>query len=67
MKKYSRRLRNRTRDLLHKISRSIADAAEELGAGILTEDLKGVKRRKHSRRLDRRLRNFWLARKLQSQ
>ena len=65
LEKYSRRLRNRTRDLLHKISRKIVDTAIELAAGIIMENLRGIKRRKRSRLLNRRLHNFWPARRLQ--
>ena len=65
LEKYSRRLRNRTRDLLHKISRRIVDTAVKLGAGILMEDLRGIKRKRRGRSLNRRLHNFWPARRLQ--
>ncbi|MCD6356990.1 MAG: transposase [Thermoproteales archaeon] len=65
LEKYSRRLRNRTRDLLHKISRRIVDTAVKLGAGILMEDLRGIKRKRRRRSLNRRLHNFWPARRLQ--
>ena len=65
LEKYSRRLGNRVRDMLHKVSRSIVEAARGLGAGIIMEDLKGIKRKRRGRSLNRRLHNFWPARRLQ--
>jgi len=65
LEKYSRRLRNKTRDLLHKISRAIVNTAKELKAGIIMEDLNGIKRRNRGRSLNRRLHGFWPVRRLQ--
>ena len=65
LEKYSRRLRNRTRDMLHKISRVIVNMVRELKAGIIMEDLNGIKRRNRGRSLNRRLHGFWPVRRLQ--
>ena len=65
LEKYSRRLRNRTRDLLHKVSRTIVNTAKEFRAGIIMEDLNGIKRRNRGRSLNRRLHCFWPVRRLQ--
>jgi len=65
LEKYSRRLKNRTRDLLHKISRTIVDTARELRAGIIMEDLNGIKQKNNGRSLNRRLHGFWPVRRLQ--
>ena len=65
LEKYSRRLRNRTRDLLHKISRTIVNTARELKAGIIMEDLNGIKQKNRGKSLNRRLRGFWPVRCLQ--
>ena len=43
----------------------IVESARGLGAGIVMEDLKGIKRKRRGRSLNRRLHNFWPARKLQ--
>jgi len=65
LEKYSRRLRNRARDLLHKISRAIVDTAKVLDAGVIMEDLNGIKQKDRGRSLNRRLHGFWPVRRLQ--
>lgn len=65
LRKYSRRLRNRTRDLCHKIMRAMVDTAVGLKAGVIMEDLKGIKRRNRGRRMNKRLNGFWPVRRLQ--
>jgi len=66
LKKYNTRHRNRIRDLLHKLSRTIVNTAKQLDAGILMEDLKGIKQRiKYGKSMNRRLHQFWNPRRLQ--
>jgi len=65
LRKYSRRLRNRTRDLCHKVSKAVVDTAEELRAGVIMENLNGIKRKRMSRKMNRRLHGFWPVRRLQ--
>ena len=66
LEKYSRRLRNRTKDLLHKVSKVIVETAEELKTGVIMEDLRGIKRKNRGKSLNRRLHGFWPVRRLQS-
>jgi len=65
MKKYSRRERNKVKDLCHKLSRSIVAFAKEYGLGIVMENLKGIRRRiDYGRKMNRRL-HSWSFRRLQ--
>jgi len=63
LEKYSRRERNRIRDLLHKASRLIVNMTK--GKGIVLENLNGIRKRIHyGRKLNRRL-HSWPFHKLQ--
>ena len=65
MKKYSRRERNKAKDLCHKLSKSIVAFAKEHGLGIVMENLKGIRRRiDYGRKMNRRL-HSWRFRRLQ--
>ncbi|MEM2661507.1 MAG: transposase [Nitrososphaeria archaeon] len=56
MEKYSRREKNRVKDLCHKLSKSMVDFAKQHGFGIVLEDLKNMRRRiNYSKRMNRRL------------
>ncbi len=64
--KYGRRERNRVKDVLHKVSKTIMEFAKVRGCGIILEDLKGIRKRiDYNRVLNRRL-HSWSFRKLQS-
>jgi len=65
MKKYSKRERNKVKDLCHKLSKSIVTFAEEHGFGIVMENLKGIRRRiNYGKKMNRRL-HSWSFRRLQ--
>ena len=64
--KYGRREKNRVKDILHKVSKTIVEFAKIRGCGIILEDLKGIRKRiDYGRKLNRRLHNGWSFRKLQ--
>jgi putative transposase len=63
--KYGRREKNRVKDILHKVSKTIVEFAKVRGCGIILEDLNGIRKRiDYGRVLNRRLHN-WSFRKLQ--
>ena len=63
--KYGRREKNRVKDILHKVSKTIVEYAKVRGCGIILEDLKGIRKRiNFDRIMNRRLHN-WSFRKLQ--
>jgi len=65
LRKYSGRRDRKARDECHKIAKMVVDFAKEHKAGIIMEDLRGIRRRiKYSRALNRRL-HSWNFRKLQ--
>ncbi|MEM2150825.1 MAG: transposase [Candidatus Bathyarchaeia archaeon] len=54
--KYSKREKNRVKDLCHKVSKKIVEFAKESGFGIIMEDLKWMRKRiKYGKRMNRRL------------
>ncbi|MBS7612019.1 transposase [Candidatus Bathyarchaeota archaeon] len=66
MAKYSKREKNKVKDMCHKLAKSIVDFAKQHNFGIILEDLKNMRRRiKYSRRMNRRLHSLPF-RKLQS-
>ncbi len=65
LRKYSGRRRRKAMDERHKISKRLVDFAKQHGMGIIMEDLKGIRRIKCNKNLNRRL-HSWNFRKLQS-
>lgn len=68
-KKYSRRERNRVKDLLHKLTTVIADELEKRNLGLILEDLNGIKKKvvrkgKNPKKRNREL-SKWNCRELQ--
>jgi len=56
MKKYSKRKRNRTESLCHKIAKMIVSRARKHGFGIVMENLKGMRKQiRYGKRMNRRL------------
>jgi len=66
MEKYSKRERDRSKDIMHKITTKIARELAMLGIGAILEDLKNIKKRilRNRRDLNRRL-SKWNARTFQ--
>jgi len=65
LQKYGRRERNRVKDILHKVSKTIVEFAKYSNAGIILEDLKGIRKKiDYGEELNRRL-HSWPFRKLQ--
>ncbi|WP_456327857.1 RNA-guided endonuclease InsQ/TnpB family protein [Archaeoglobus sp.] len=66
LQKYGKREKNRVKDILHKVSKTIVEFAKVRGCGIILEDLKGIRKSiNFNRIMNRRLHN-WSFRKLQS-
>ena len=66
LQEYGRREKNRVKDILHKVSKTIVEFAKFKDSGIILEDLKGIRKRiDYNRIMNRRLHN-WSFRKLQS-
>jgi len=64
--KYGKREKNRVKDILHKVSKTIVEFAKTKGCGIILENLKEIRKRiDYGRILNRRLHNGWSFRKLQ--
>ena len=64
--KYGKREKNRVKDILHKVSKTIVEFAKLRRCGIILEDLKGIRKRiDYGKVLNRRLHNGWSFRKLQ--
>ena len=67
LRKYGKREKNRIKDILHKVSKTIVEFAKLRGSGIILEDLKGIRKRiNFNRIMNRRLHIGWAFRKLQS-
>ncbi len=65
LKKYSKRERNRVKDLCHKVSKRIVEFVVKYNFGIIMENLKGIRKSIHYNRILNRRLHSWNFRMLQ--